>query len=245
MGRMSLNGRRSYRAAAVLLVAGVHGLLLVQLGRLAPTVSPKMEVRPVVVELWSPVRPADSPPPDSVPEISLSSGGGRPSAPSRVHTPPQVPPKVPELPIAPLTPAPEPEIVVGPSPVPVPHLQTGSGTGQSGSGQGTGQGHGQGAGAGSGSGPRFIRGVGPRRVMRAVPRELRAHIPAQMLINCEIASDSRMRACRVESPDPNIQSIGRYAIPVVEEGFRFAPPTDSAGRPIEGRRVTVTFVFKP
>lgn len=222
------------------MVAALHGVIFSQLGRWAPEGQVVLETAPVLVELWSPPRaPEPPPPPEHKP--SPEAGGGRPSAPSRVHTPSQPPPKAPELPIAPPILAPEPELVVGPSPTPVPAPQATTGRGQSGSGQGTGAGDGRGA--GSGTGPVFIRGTGPQRVRRAVPRDLRASIPARLLVDCEIGLDTRLRACRIASPDPNAQAIGAYAIPVVVDGFRFEPPTDSSGRPIEGRRVTVTLVF--
>lgn len=236
----STNGRRSYRAATVLLVGLVHvGLfaLLSLSGAVppAPVASP-----PIVVELVPlPPRP-EPPPPPPAPQPTPRSGGGAPATASRVHQPPPPPPEKVELPIAPPTPAPEPELKIGMAP----RSDPSPGMGQGGQGDGRGTGIGSGDGPGQGSGPRFVRGASNGEMLSLMPRELqRRRGRASSEVHCLIRPDTRLESCRVVREQPAGQGYGQIAIRVVETYFRFRPPTDGSGRPVEGQGVTLNIDF--
>lgn len=145
-----------------------------------------------------------------------------------------------ELPIAPPTPAPEPELKVGMAP----RTDPAPGMGQGGQGDGRGTGIGSGDGPGQGSGPRFVRGATNGEMLSLMPRELqRRRGRASSAVHCLIRADTRLESCQVVSEQPAGMGYGPIAIRVVETYFRFRPPTDGAGRPIEGQGVTLTIDF--
>lgn len=233
------NGRRSYRAATVLLVGGIHLGLFAALGLSGQGPSVVPEPAPIVVELLPPLSLPEPPPPPA-PQPTRQSGGGAPATASRLHRPPTPLPEVIELPLAPPVPAPEPELTLGTAP----RSDPAPGLGQGGIGDGRGTGLGSGDGPGQGSGPRFVRGATNGEILSLMPRELqRRRGQARSEVRCQIRPDTRLDACTLVSEQPPGLGYGAIAVRVVESYFRFSPPTDGAGRPVSGTGVTVTIDF--
>ena len=217
----------------VVLVVGVH---LALFSALSPprTVPPVAPVRGIEVVL---VRPAP-PPPDPAPV--RSAGGGAPSAPSRIHTPPPQPARPVEL-IAPPVPAPEPAPVVGLAPAIPP--DPGPGRGEAGTGTGTGSGAGAGPGNG-GTPPRFVRGPTRQELVRAYPRAaLVARQAGHVLLRCRIGADNRLHGCRVVEETPAGAGFGAAALAAATY-FRFQPPMVN-GRPRDDFEMPIGIDFIP
>jgi protein TonB len=219
------------------IVAGVsaaHLVLFAVIGRGEATGPAPPQLPPFDVTLYRP--PAPPPPPPPPLEPSPVQGGGAPAAPSRIHLTPQPPAIPPEL-VAPPVPAPVPDpIVVGAAPIASPS----PGMGQGGEGTGTGGGRGDGDGPGSGgTGPMILRGATQGEILSVVPPEARAARRAgRASVNCVIRLDQRLDDCRVVSETPEGFGFGQAAIRGAAF-FRYRPPMNAAGRPIEGQRVTV------
>lgn len=240
-GPKTSNGRRSFRAAAVVLVGLVHAAAFLALG-VGQGVTPPAVPEPFVVDLIPPppLPQPDPPPPPPEPEPAPDPGGGAPAQASRVYRAPTPPPPVPELPIAPPVPAPEPELTVGAAPRSDPE----PGLGQGGIGEGQGSGVGDGDGPGRGSGPAFIRGATNGQILSQMPRELqRRRGPARSAVSCVIRRDTRLDACTIVSEQPAGLGYGAIAIRVAEAYFRFRPPSRGNGEVIEGQRVTINIDF--
>jgi protein TonB len=219
------------------IVAGVtaaHLVLLVVIGRGEASGPALVEPPSFNVTLFRPPPPPPPPPPPLTP--SVVQGGGAPAAPSRVHltpTPPTIPPEL----VAPPTPAPVPDpILVGAAPIASPT----PGMGQGGEGTGTGGGRGDGDGPGSGgTGPMILRGATQGEILSIVPPEARAARRAgRASVNCVIRLDQRLDDCRVVSETPEGLGFGQAGLRAAAF-FRYRPPMNAAGRPIEGQRVTV------
>lgn len=220
-------------AAVVLAHAGLFGWL----GSIGTPPDLAFAPPPIAVDLIRPVPPVPPPPPPAPPAVE--SGGGSPTAPSRIHTPPKPRPVTPEL-TAPPFQAPEPAIVVGVAPIADPSPGVGQG------GQGTGSGSGVGEGDGPGSG-----GIGPMIVRRATQGEILSVVPpaarsarrsGRAAVNCVIRLDQRLDDCRVVSQEPAGFDFGGAALRAAAF-FRYRPPLDAAGRPVEGQRVTIFVLF--
>lgn len=221
---------------AALIVAGLHIGLFSLLAVTRPDVLP-VDSRVIDVILFRP--PPVSPPPPVVEAPSEDAGGGAPAAPSVVRTPPD-PPRRPDAPVAPPKPAPEPTLVVGAAPVADPA----PGMGQGGQGTGSGGGSGSGAGPGSGGGAVFVRGASNREILALVPPEARRQrVAGRSEVSCVVRADTRLEDCRVVREQPAGFGFGEAAVRVAEGYFRFRPPTDGAGQPVEDFRVIVSVPF--
>lgn len=230
-----LDPARRRRLVVIVLVVGVHGALFAAMSpsRTAPPYTPDTGID---VVLFRPEPPPPPPPPAPAPAV----GGGAPSAPSRVHTPPVQVPRPVEL-IAPPVPAPEPELTVGLAPDITP--DPGTGRGETGTGTGTGSGAGSGPGNG-GTPPRFVRGPTRQELVRAYPRAaLAARQAGHVLLRCRIGADSRLAGCRVVEETPAGAGFGAAAL-AASTYFRFRPPTVD-GRPREGFEMPIGIDFIP
>ena len=58
-----------------------------------------------------------------------------------------------------------------------------------------------------------------------------------------VRADTRLEACRIVRGQPTGLSFGDAAVRVAEGYFRFRPPTDASGQPVEGFRVIVSVPF--
>ena len=217
-------------------VAGVHLALFAAMSP-SRSVPPHAPVRGIDVVLFRPEPPPPPPPPAAPTPVA---GGGAPSAPSRVHTPP-VPVARPVELVAPPVPAPEPALTVGLAPVVTP--DPGTGRGEAGTGTGTGSGSGAGPGSG-GTPPRFVRGPTRQELVRAYPRAaLGARQAGRVLLRCRIAADNRLEGCRVVEETPAGAGFGAAALRA-STYFRFRPPTVD-GRPREGFEMPIGIEFTP
>ena len=230
-------GRKTARWLVVALaVAGLHIGLFSLLAVTRPDVLP-VDSRVIDVILF---RPVPVPPPPALEEPAREAGGGAPAAPSVVRTPPD-PPRRPDAPVAPPMPAPEPATtVIGAAPTTDPS----PGMGQGGTGTGSGGGSGSGAGPGSGGAAAFVRGASNREILPLVPPEARRRrIAGRSEVSCVVRADTRLEACRIVREQPAGLGFGDAAIRVAEGYFRFRPPTDASGRPVEDFRVIVSVPF--
>ena len=231
--------RLAGKAGAVAVIALAHAGLFAAIGMGRVESIDLPSAAPIEVELFRPLSPPPQPPPPVEP-AEVDPGGGAPAAASRVHVPPKPPEAPPELPLAPLAPAPAPTLVVGASPT----ASLNSGLGQGGQGTGTGSGTGEGDGPGSGSGPIILRGASNGEILAFVPPEARRQRRAgRSAVSCIIRADTRLEGCRVVDEQPGGFGFGEAAVRIAETHFRFRPPTTASGRPVEGFRVTVTVNF--
>jgi protein TonB len=227
-------GRR--RALVVVVVVLVHLALFTGLSP-PRSVPPSDPVRSIDVVL---IQPEPPPPPPPPPAPARSAGGGAPSAPSRVHTPPDPVARPVEL-IAPPVPAPEPALTVGLAPVVTP--EPGTGRGEAGTGTGTGTGAGSGPGSG-GTPPRFMRGPTRAEIVRTYPRAaLAARQTGHVLLRCRIGLDTRLDGCRVVDETPPGAGFGAAALQAAT-AFRFRPPV-VAGQARDDFIITVGVEFSP
>lgn len=230
--------RRAWQAGAVALVAVAHAGLFVAIGMGRVEVVEVPTLVPIEVELFRPPPPLVPPEPEEPAQVEP--GGGAPAAPSRTHVTPTPAERPPELPMAPLTPAPAQTLVIGAAPT----ATLNAGLGQGGEGTGTGSGTGDGDGPGAGSGPMILRGASSAEILTFVPPEARRRRQAgRSAVNCVIRPDTRLEACRVVDEQPDGFGFGEAAVRIAETHFRFRPPSTAAGRAVEGFRVTVTVNF--
>lgn len=234
-GRQTHPSGPHIRAAAVVGVTILHAGMLALLAINTPAFERPVPAPPIEVELVRPQSPLEPPPP----AIDLTTGGGAPATPSRVHVPPDPPPDAPESPMpAPPEPAPAPTPQIGAAPI-----QTDEGRGQGGRGEGIGSGVGPGQGNGAGaSPPRLIRT--PERVeLRALhpPQALRARQGGAASIRCRIRADGALEACVAERESPPGQGFGAAAVRAAPY-FRFEPPRIN-GRQVGGQEVTLRVEF--
>lgn len=223
------------RAGLMAGVVAAHLGIFMIAGQSEPIEPGPMPSPPILVELVRRVTPPPPPPPPP-PKPSRQAGGGAPAAPSRVHTPPPPPTPQPDPPPAPRVQAPEPALVVGVAPT----ASETPGMGQGGQGTGTGTGIGAGDGPGSGTPPMILRAASPREVFAGMPAEVRRRrLSVEARVNCEIGTDTRLRGCRVVQESPEGMGVGQAAVAIAEQGSRFRPPYDGAGRPATGQRVTI------
>ena len=230
-----LTKKRLRTAGVVVGVSVAHLLVFAVIARTRADVPMLPPAPPINVTLFRPTPPPPPPPPPLKP--TPDPGGGKPAAPSRIHTPPPLKqPRPVELP-APPKQAPEPAPVVGVAPAASPAAGFGQG----------GQGSGSGSGVGSGSGP----GAGSTRarVLRSPPvSEIRANHPraarsryGNAALSCVVRLDQRLEDCRVISETPAGLGFGEAALRLVDQ-FRVLPPTEG-GRPVEGQRLVVGIDF--
>lgn len=100
------------------------------------------------------------------------------------------------------------------------------------------------SGAGSGSGAVFVRGASNREILALVPPEARRQrVAGRSEVSCVVRADTRLEACRIVREQPPGFGFGDAAIRVAEGYFRFRPPTDASGRPVEDFRVIVSVPF--
>ena len=228
--------RRVTLAAAVVVC---HVLLISGLIGAGPRQPPQIPRPSIQIELIRPEPPLPPPPSDDA-----TTGGGAPATPSRVHVPPEPPP--PEAPepafIAPPEPAPEPVTTIGASPVDTPD----QGRGQGGQGTGTGSGVGAGSGPGSGAG-RAVLLSGPSldQIRRAQPRTgLAVRRVGRAEMRCRIRLDGRMEGCSVTREMPPGSRLGQAALSLAPH-YRWRPPTDGQGRPVDNSDIIIGVDFPP
>lgn len=230
---------RTRKAALAAAVVSGHALFFAMLAISQPRFVRPALSSPILVEL---IRPEPLPPPEPPRAVSREAGGGSPATPSRVR--PTEPPPVPVEPE--LSPPPEP----APAPVPTigasPTNSPGDGRGQGGRGTGTGSGVGVGSGRGAGAG-RAVLISGPTRdqIRSAQPRTgLAVRRVGEATMECRIRLDGAMEACRVTREQPPGSRLGQAALSLAHL-YRWRPPTDSEGRPVDGSYIPITVIFPP
>ncbi|WP_374274375.1 hypothetical protein [Brevundimonas sp.] len=227
------------RATTGIAVAGLHGALLLLL--LLARTDPPPEIPdfpPMLVELIAP-QPALR----MAPTVG---GGGKPSAPSRTHTPPEPPLDRIEI-LAPPVQAAEQPLVVGLSDAdPVEPAQGVSGI-VAGTGAGSGRGSGSGPGSGEGglAGPVLVRGPDGATITERVNRaSLNTISQPFATLACKIRQgERRLERCRVVEESPAGSGASKVALEKVGE-FEFRSPRGS-GRFRRTYDRTVTIVFDP
>jgi len=230
---------RARRAALAALVLAGHAAVLAGLILVQPRYAPPIPSPPILVEL---IRPEPEPPPEPPRPVSRQAGGGAPATPSRVR-PAEPPPRPiePEI-FAPPEPAPEPVTTIGASPVDTPD----QGRGQGGQGTGTGSGVGAGSGPGSGAG-RAVLLSGPSldQIRRAQPRTgLAVRRVGRAEMRCRIRLDGRMEGCSVTREMPPGSRLGQAALSLAPH-YRWRPPTDGQGRPVDNSDIIIGVDFPP
>ncbi|WP_122468698.1 hypothetical protein [Brevundimonas lutea] len=216
------------RATTGIAVAGLHGALLLLL--LLARTDPPPEIPdfpPMLVELIAP-QPALR----TAPTVG---GGGKPSAPSRTHTPPEPPLDRIEV-LAPPVQAVEQPLVVGMSDTdPVQAARGVSGiVAGTGAGSGRGSGSGPGTGEGGTEGPTLIRGPKGATIAEKVDRAaLRRSALPYAILDCRIrGGERRFDRCRVM--EESVPGAGEVALRKAREFVfhstrgpgRFAPTYD-------------------
>ncbi|WP_051257382.1 energy transducer TonB [Brevundimonas aveniformis] len=227
------------KAGLVLVVVLAHALLFAGLILVQPRYVPSIPAPPILVEL---IRPEREPPPEPPRPVSPQAGGGAPATPSRVR-PAEPPPRPVEPEIyAPPEPAPEPVQTIGASPL----NTAGEGRGQGGQGTGTGSGVGAGSGPGSGAG-RAVLLSGPSldQIRRAQPRTgLAVRRVGRAEMRCRIRLDGRMEGCSVTREMPPGSRLGQAALSLAPH-YRWRPPTDGQGRPVDNSDIIIGVDFPP
>lgn len=227
------------KAGLVLVVALAHALLFAGLILVQPRYVPSIPPPPILVEL---IRPEREPAPEPPRPVSQQAGGGAPATPSRVRpTEPPPRPVEPEI-YAPPEPAPEPVQTIGASPI----NTAGEGRGQGGQGTGTGSGVGAGSGPGSGAG-RAVLLSGPSldQIRRAQPRTgLAVRRVGRAEMRCRIRLDGRMEGCSVTREMPPGSRLGQAALSLAPH-YRWRPPTDGQGRPVDNSDIIIGVDFPP
>lgn len=235
--RPILTSDRRRKLGTAVVIAGAHLGVFALMSQVGDPVPVPASLPAIDVTLFRPLPPP--PPPPLKPAIIA--GGGAPAAPSRIHVPPKPIDTPPEV-VAPRVQAPIPDpVVVGvaaeASPTP------GMGLGGTGTGTGTGDGDGDGPGSG-GTGPLILRGASQAEIRTLFPEAARrARRGGEASVNCVIRADQRLEGCRVVSESQRGMGFGESGVRVATEFFRFRPPMNASGRPIEGQRVTVNVFF--
>ena len=228
---VNVDGRRRFAIGAA--VTALHLGALIWLGISVVPVLPEVTTQALDVVLMRPSpRPMDESP---------VMGGGRPSAPSAVHAPPDPRPEAVEL-TAPAEPAPLQPLALGLAPFV--NSTPSTGDGGEGTGSGGGSGSGEGAGAGGGMAAVLIQGPAGAIVTRDVESaSLVSAGRSHVVMRCRIRVSQRLDNCRIIGEHPRPSGYRDAAYRRVRE-FRFRPP-ERAGRVIDGRPIVVAIAFPP
>ena len=223
--------RRSSRLLTAVLVAAIHLAALWLLATTATRMVVPSEPPVFNVVLFPRI--------DVGANSNLSTSGGAPAAPSRIHTPPIFPDLEEEI-AAPRAQDIAQPLVTGFTDVLSP--APGMGEGGIGDGLGAGLGSGNGPGDGGGSGPTLIQGPAHSVISESVSRAaLYDSAGAHVVLRCQLRISERLERCRVIGEHPRPSGHRREALARARE-FRIKPPTRN-GIAMDRHTMTVALAF--